>query len=76
MAWQITPGWQYEPDLAKCSEVEVRFTPLEDGATRVDLEHRNFERHGAGWEVARTSVDSSGGWGGLLLLFQTAADRE
>ncbi len=33
IAWQISPGWGYEPDLAKSSEVEVRFTPEPDGST-------------------------------------------
>ncbi len=28
IAWQITHEWGYEPDLAKASEVEIRFTPL------------------------------------------------
>src|SRR5690242_21174091 len=28
MAWQITPAWGYEPDLAKATEVEVTFTPV------------------------------------------------
>ena len=31
MAWQITPEWKFEPDLAKSSEVEVRFTLEPDG---------------------------------------------
>ena len=66
MAWQIDPQWQYEPDLAKSSEVEVRFTPQEGGATRVDLEHRYFQRHGAGADAMRTAVESQGGWTGLL----------
>ena len=70
MAWQITPAWGYEPDLAKSSEVEVLFTPGPDGTTRVDLEHRFFERHGAGVETMRGMVDSPGGWGSLLQLFQ------
>ena len=26
IAWQITHEWGYEPDLAKSSEVEIRFT--------------------------------------------------
>lgn len=42
MAWQVNPAWQYEPDLAKCSEVEVRFTPIGDGLTRV--EHQDNSR--------------------------------
>ena len=40
LAWQISPDWQHEPDLAKASEVEIRFTPEAGGLTRVDLEHR------------------------------------
>ena len=71
-AWQINGQWQYEPDLAKSSEVEVRFTALADGTTRVDLEHRRLDRHGADEEAVRKGVDSPGGWGGLLQLF---ADR-
>jgi Activator of Hsp90 ATPase homolog 1-like protein len=75
MAWQVTHEWGYEPDIAKSSEVEVRFTPESDGRTRVDLEHRNFERHGAGGEILRASVDSTGGWGELLKLFATQTEK-
>ena len=74
MAWQITHEWGYEPDLAKASEVEVTFT-RDGGGTRVDLEHRHFERHGAGGAAMRTAVDSPGGWSGLLKLFAEAAER-
>jgi uncharacterized protein YndB with AHSA1/START domain len=73
MAWQVSQTWGYEPDLAKTSEVEVRFTPEPDGSTRVDLEHRHFERHGDGWEVMRTTIDSPGGWGSLLALYAEKA---
>ena len=69
MAWKITHQWGYEPDVNKASEVEVRFTPVEGGSTRVDLEHRYFERHGAGGAVMRTAVDSTGGWNDLLQLY-------
>ena len=73
MAWQVSQTWGYEPDLAKTSEVEVRFTPEPDGSTRVDLEHRHFERHGDGWEAMRTTIDSPGGWGSLLALYAEKA---
>jgi uncharacterized protein YndB with AHSA1/START domain len=77
IAWQINPAWKYEPDIAKSSEVEVRFTPEGDGGTRVDLEHRYFHRHGAGADVEamRTGVDSPDGWIGLLRLFAAHAEE-
>ena len=75
MAWQVTPTWQFEPDLAKCSEFEVTFTPSEDGTTWVELEHRHFERHGAGGNNMRNQVDQPGGWGQLMELFRAEAER-
>jgi uncharacterized protein YndB with AHSA1/START domain len=66
IAWQITHEWGFQPDLTKASEVEIRFTSEPDGRTRVDLEHRHFERMGAGAEAMRTSVGGQGGWGSLL----------
>jgi uncharacterized protein YndB with AHSA1/START domain len=75
LAWQIDGKWQYQPDLAKSSEVEVRFTPEPDGSTRVDLEHRYLSRHGADADAVRKGVDSPNGWGGLLLLFAAQVDQ-
>jgi len=75
MAWQINLQWQYEPDVAKSSEVEVRFTPQGDGSTRVDLEHRHFERMGDGWESMRTMVDGGMGWGALMGMFAAKAEE-
>jgi uncharacterized protein YndB with AHSA1/START domain len=69
MAWQITQTWQYQPDVNKSSEVEVTFTPEADGSTRVDLEHRGFERMGPGGNVMRTNVNEAGGWSLILQLF-------
>jgi uncharacterized protein YndB with AHSA1/START domain len=74
MAWQIRPDWQYEPDLSKCSEVEVRFTSADDGTTLVELEHRGLTRHGVGCAKMREQVNSEGGWGALMTLFAAKAD--
>ena len=74
LAWQITHEWGYEPDLARSSEVEIRFTP-EAGGTRVDLEHRYFERMGPGAEKMRTGVGAPGGWGTLLEQFKARAEQ-
>jgi len=75
MAWHVRPDWQYEPDAAKCSEVEVRFTPADDGTTLVELEHRGFERHGGNYAAMRDQVNQEGGWGALLGLFATTAEE-
>ena len=75
IAWQIDARWQFEPDLAKSSEVEVRFTAEAGGGTRVDLEHRHFERMGAGGAGMREGVDAPGGWGTLLEEFKTRAEQ-
>jgi uncharacterized protein YndB with AHSA1/START domain len=72
IAWQIDGKWQFEPDLARSSEVEVRFTAEPGGRTRVDLEHRHLDRHGLDAAAIRTAIDSPNGWGGLLQMF---ADR-
>jgi uncharacterized protein YndB with AHSA1/START domain len=74
MAWKITAAWQYEPDAARSSEVEVRFTTEPGGSTRVDVEHRNFERMGPGWEKMRDGVSAEGGWGSLLASFAVQAE--
>ncbi|MES2391337.1 MAG: SRPBCC family protein [Acidobacteriota bacterium] len=75
MAWQITPRWQFEPDGAKCSEVEVSFTAQPDGQTLVALEHRHFERHGEGSATMRSQVgNEAGGWGLLMQLFKAKTE--
>src|SRR5437660_6559217 len=56
-SWDISPRWQLETDLANASEVEVRFVAESDGRTRVELEHRNIDRHGPGWEGVHAGVD-------------------
>jgi uncharacterized protein YndB with AHSA1/START domain len=62
ISWDISPHWQLETDLEKTSEVEVRFVAETLERTRVELEHRNLERHGAGWEGVRQGVAGEEGW--------------
>ena len=61
-SWDISPQWQLEPDLEKTSEVEVRFVAETPQRTRVELEHRNLDRHGEGWEGLREGVAGDQGW--------------
>ena len=61
-SWDISPQWQLETDEAKASEVEVRFVAEAPERTRVELEHRNLDRHGPGWESVRDGVGEDQGW--------------
>jgi uncharacterized protein YndB with AHSA1/START domain len=62
ISWDISPQWRLETDLEKTSEVEVRFIAEAPERTRVELEHRNLERHGEGWEGVRDGVAGGEGW--------------
>jgi uncharacterized protein YndB with AHSA1/START domain len=73
ISWDISPQWQLEADPEKTSEVEVRFAAEASDRTRVELEHRNLERHGEGWEQMRDAVGSPDGWGIGLRRFADAA---
>jgi uncharacterized protein YndB with AHSA1/START domain len=70
-SWDIDPQWQIQSDPQKTSEVEVRFTSEAPERTRVELEHRNLERHGDGWERSRDSLSGDGGWEWCLQRFST-----
>ena len=74
IAWQITHEWGYQPDLAKSSEVEIRFSP-DPGGTRVDLEHRHFERMGPEGDTMRIGVGGPGGWPTLLEGFKAWVEK-
>jgi uncharacterized protein YndB with AHSA1/START domain len=73
ISWDINTQSQLETDLEKTSEVEVRFVAEASDRTRVELEHRNLDRHGKGWEGMRDAVGSPDGWSGGLRLFADAA---
>lgn len=61
-SWDIGPTWQLEADPENASEVEVRFIEVDPGRTRVELEHRNIDRHGPGWEAVADGVGNDQGW--------------
>lgn len=63
--WHVTPG-------SPSTELEVRFAPEGDG-TRVELEHRGWERYGA--EAAESSASYNSGWDTVLKPFVEAASR-
>jgi uncharacterized protein YndB with AHSA1/START domain len=72
VSWEISAAWKPDARAALASEVEVRFAAESAANTRVDLEHRNFERMGqAEGETMRNAVDN--GWPALLSLFANEA---
>jgi len=71
ISWNINAHWK--PDPAIGSEVEVRFVADGPQTTRVELEHRKFERMGAE-AGASMRKDVDGGWPGLLERFRKEAE--
>ena len=72
LSWDISPQWQVETDLDKTSEWEVRFVAETPDRTRVEIEHRNLERHGDGWKGVREALGGGDGW---PLYLRRYADR-
>jgi len=70
LAWRIRADWQFDPKLL--TEVEVKFVPLADGGTRIELEHRLLENMGEAAEATRAIFDSEGGWPGILERYREA----
>jgi uncharacterized protein YndB with AHSA1/START domain len=74
-AWEpprrLALSWKVNPNAAAPTEIEVRFTPEGDG-TRVDLEHRGFERLGEDARDGSKSYDE--GWNLVLGRYGKAAD--
>ena len=73
VSWQLGPDYQYDPDPAKASRVDVTFHDDGNGRTLVELVHSQLDRHGVGWEKLRDSVGSTGGWLGIMDGFAVAA---
>ena len=69
-AWEpprrLVLAWHVNPERAGPTEIEVTFTPEDDG-TRVVLEHRNWEAAGEGADEMRDNYD--GGWDLVLAPF-------
>jgi uncharacterized protein YndB with AHSA1/START domain len=75
MGWMLNEEYAFDPDESRATEVEVQFIAEGPRQTRVELEHRGFEKLGAAGEQIRTSVGGDGGWGALLQLYAAAAAR-
>lgn len=72
VTWQINGRWQYDPDPAHASEIEVRFIADGPEQTTVELEHRHLGRLVEG-QALHDAVSGDGGWKSVLEAFATAA---
>ena len=63
--------WHLNRDRSDATDVEIRFLPGDGGATRVEIEHRGWERLGADGEGWRDR--NNGGWATLLPHYVRAA---
>jgi uncharacterized protein YndB with AHSA1/START domain len=76
LSWDISPQWQIETNPEHTSEWEVRFTAETANRTHVELEHRNLDRHGKGWESGRDGVAADQGWPLYLKRFADLVARQ
>jgi hypothetical protein len=74
VSWEINAEWKPDPRPSFTSEVDVRFTADTPGRTRVELEHRNFERMGPA-AGEKMSGEVNNGWPMLLELFVSEASK-
>ena len=65
--------WHLRQNRADATEVEIRFLTRGAAATRVEIEHRGWERLGAGGEEWR--AQNRGGWDALLPHFRAAIEE-
>lgn len=70
---QLSYLWHLRRDRSDATEVEIRFVPQGDTATRVEIEHRGWERLGAAGDEWRDR--NRAGWQGLLPHFVAAIDK-
>ena len=73
LAWQLSPTFEYDPDPARATEIEVTFQAQGEASTRVTVEHRGFEVQGEAAGAMRDSVAGEGGWSHLLELYARSA---
>jgi DNA-binding transcriptional ArsR family regulator/uncharacterized protein YndB with AHSA1/START domain len=69
VTWQVGPGWVYEPDPAKASEIEVRFLAESQQRTCIEFEHRHLERYGEQAERMRAILAAPTGAAGVLRAY-------
>jgi len=76
LAWQISPTRTVVDHESAASRVDVRFVEAEPGVTEVVVVHRDFPRHGDGWEKYRQEMGARDGWPMLMDRYAKAVAGE
>jgi len=72
IAWQIKADRTPEPTAGTASRVDIRFVAIDPETTEVVVVHRDFPRHGDGWQAYRTAMGAKTGWPRLIELYGKA----
>lgn len=70
--WQVGPHREPVPDPERAGEVEIRFHAEGPARTRVEVEHREFDRYGPEGAEYAVALDAPEGWPYLLKRFADA----
>ncbi len=70
LAWQLNADWTYDPGFE--TDVEVSFTEVEAGRTKVELRHGHLERFGERAAEMQTTFESPGAWDSILAAYADA----
>ena len=73
LSWHLDGEFRFDGDQASASRVDVRFSDLGAGRTRVELVHSGLDRHGDTWRLLRERI--SRGWPKDLRLLAEAIER-
>jgi len=69
IAWQIAANRDPELGEATSSRVDIRFAEVDPQTTEVVVVHRDFPRHGDGWQAYRSRMAGKTGWPRLIELY-------
>ncbi len=74
IAWQIGPDGRREPTESSASRIDVRFVPVDPQTTDVIVVHRDFPRHGEGWQGYRAEMGARTGWPQIVEAYAKAVE--
>jgi uncharacterized protein YndB with AHSA1/START domain len=72
LAWQIRADRSPEPSEAAASRVDARFVSVDPKTTDLVLVHRDFPRHGDGWQAYKARMAGKQGWPRLIDAYAKA----